>query len=300
MKRVCVLLGIFLLVATGLVYGLEVSAHFDKDKILLGQDLGLAIDISGDMDCLDVVFPSHDEFYPFVIKQEMPCQKTEKGIEKRYVVTVFALGKQELGGLKLIYKGKEYPVPAVSVYVKGLLPNDVTKVRMRGIKDMIVVPFPWGYLGIFLLVAIFLFLGVGIFLKKKDKEELSSPVRPYWEVAQERISKLSRSALIELGHYKQFYYELTEILRYYIQNRYGIPALEMTNTEFLDALRQLELEDSIRSALRELVERSGPIKYAGFGLDSESQARSDLELVRSILVRPETDGTGDNSSPSNS
>ncbi len=299
MKRMFVSLSLFLLTLAPVTYGLDVKARFDKDNLLLGQEVTFTIDVSGDIDCLDLVFPSHDDFSPFVIKQEMPCQKIDKGIEKRYVLAVFKLGRQELADLKILYKGEEYPLPSVSVDVKGLLPEDVSKVQMRAIKDMILVPFPWGYVVLLLLMIISVFLGVGLFLKRKEEEDTSSPARPYWEVAQNRISKLAKSSLIELGHYKQFYYELTEILRYYIQNRYGIPALEMTNTEFLEALRRLELDDDLKGALRQLVERSGPIKYAGFGPDSEGQARSDLELVRSILVRPEADGSGDDSRPSN-
>lgn len=71
---------------------------------------------------------------------------------------------------------------------------------------------------------------------EKVIEEAAKPLPPY-ELAIGRLSQLRNSNIANMGHEKQFYTELTEILRQYLHGRFGINAMEMTSGQIIKALR---------------------------------------------------------------
>lgn len=80
-----------------------------------------------------------------------------------------------------------------------------------------------------------------LFVKlRKHKEiiamEAAKPVPPY-ELAVSRLEKLRASGIAAMGHEKEFYTELTDILRQYLHGRFGINAMEMTSSQIVKALR---------------------------------------------------------------
>lgn len=94
----------------------------------------------------------------------------------------------------------------------------------------------WTLLGILIVamaVAAYLLLR-----KRKIEVEIrhSKPVPPY-ELAMSRLSNLRARNLPENGHEKEYYTELVDILRDYLQGRFGINAMEMTSTQIVKALR---------------------------------------------------------------
>lgn len=73
--------------------------------------------------------------------------------------------------------------------------------------------------------------------RKQEAEELkAAPVPPY-ELAISRLEQLRKSNLAETGQEKQYYTQLVDILRQYLEGRFGINAMEMTTTQIVRALR---------------------------------------------------------------
>ncbi len=78
------------------------------------------------------------------------------------------------------------------------------------------------------------------------------PIPPY-ELAISQLNKLKEEHLWERGAEKLYYTKLTDILRTYLQGRFGINAMEMTSSQILSALKAdailPELYSRIHSAL---------------------------------------------------
>ncbi len=76
---------------------------------------------------------------------------------------------------------------------------------------------------------------------------------PPYELAMHRLGQLRERRLAESGHEKEYYTELTDILRQYLEGRFGINAMEMTSTEIVRSLRANETTrmsaDRMRSVL---------------------------------------------------
>lgn len=83
------------------------------------------------------------------------------------------------------------------------------------------------------LVAAYLLL----FKREKIFEVHKAPVIPPYELAVSRLNTLRSRKLAENGHEKEYYTQLVDILREYLQGRFGIYAMEMTSTQIVKALR---------------------------------------------------------------
>lgn len=126
-----------------------------------------------------------------------------------------------------------------------------------------------GLLGICALVAA-LYFAVR-FLFHKVKEHRMSPIeRAYFE-----LDRLIKKGLPGRGRYKDFYVELTMVVRRYIQRKYGIKAPHLTTEEFLREFKS--------DALRSFLESADLVKFAGVEATPEmadeatSSARDYLE-----------------------
>jgi len=96
-------------------------------------------------------------------------------------------------------------------------------------------PFSWklvGYCALALLAAaaIIVVIVFGIrYLARRVKEHRMSPIERAWV----ELDRLLKKGLPGRGRYKDFYVELTMVVRRYIQRKYGIRAPHLTTEEFL-------------------------------------------------------------------
>ena len=106
-----------------------------------------------------------------------------------------------------------------------------------------------------LLALLIIALGAVIFfLYKKNGPTLlpHKKVIPPYELAVKRLSSLKARHLAESGHDKEYYTELTDILRQYIDGRFGVNAREMTTTQILEAM-------SAEDTLKHFIDALGPV-----------------------------------------
>ena len=119
-------------------------------------------------------------------------------------------------------------------------------------------PLSWklvGWIAAALLVVLGL-LGLLVYLVKylarRVREHRMSPIERAWA----ELDRLLKKGLPGRGRYKDFYVELTMVVRRYIQRKYGISAPHMTTEEFL---RTAKPSDD----LRRFLESADLVKFAG-------------------------------------
>jgi len=152
---------------------------------------------------------------------------------------------------------------------------------------------PW--IGIVLLVAVIAGL-LYYFLKKKKKQpaaiatRLSTTVPPY-EAAMEALESLRAKKLWQSGRVKDYYSELTEIVREYIELRYPVRAMEMTTAEIYAALRQTEVETSSREKLNQVLVLADLVKFAKeqpLPLENEQSYTQCVDFVKETRPKKDT------------
>lgn len=117
------------------------------------------------------------------------------------------------------------------------------------------------------------------------------PVPPY-ELAIRQLDALKAAQLCERGEEKEFYTRLTDILRTYLDSRFGINAMEMTSTQILHALNANEETKVPRKYMSAILETADFVKFAKVRPlpdDNVAAFRSALQFVEDTKpAEPET------------
>ena len=109
------------------------------------------------------------------------------------------------------------------------------------------------------------------FRKKETKEEKFARLLaklPPFELAKRQLQKLDEKQLWQNNKTKEYYSELTDILRNYIEKELQIPAMESTTKELLEALQndeimqKLEMPKETLNRLEHLLKDADLVKFA--------------------------------------
>jgi hypothetical protein len=137
-----------------------------------------------------------------------------------------------------------------------------------------------------LLVAALLWIVARRLRPKRD--DSARPVfgalpRPAHEVALEALTALEASTKLDRGLVKEYHIEASDILRTYVEARFGVDALEMTTLEVLARLDAAGTDMRFRDGLRAFLEQCDLVKFAKVrpGPDASHQV---LDLGRRIVL----------------
>ncbi|MBN3040019.1 MAG: hypothetical protein JW867_02720 [Candidatus Omnitrophica bacterium] len=126
---------------------------------------------------------------------------------------------------------------------------------------------------IFLLVSILaaIMTAIFLFLKRKKTKPLEPAVsKTADEIAYEALEALKQKNLIARGLIKDYYYELSSIVRYYLENRFSYRCPEMTTEEFLYVLKGSDyLNSDQKAVLSEFLMHCDLVKFAKYGPSHE-------------------------------
>ena len=191
----------------------------------------------------DIEIPSFD------IRVETPDGSSTTLSTDPYVITVQSVGLDEGGDIRAI---------------RGPL----------GIPLSVIYVLAW-----ILLLA--LLGGVAYWLWVKRRPVEASPRRsvviprfPH-EDAYEALARLEASDLLERGKIKEYHILASEIIRTYVEGRFGVYALEMTTGEVVEGLRGADLPEDDFQAFEVFASRCDLVKFA--------KLRPALDACRDIL-----------------
>ena len=110
------------------------------------------------------------------------------------------------------------------------------------------------------------------------------PQEPAHVIALRELDRLREEKLWQRSEFKTYYTRLTEIIRQYIERRYGIPAMEMTSYEILDAWKLEEQpEEDLAAQLNRLLNLADLVKFAKekpLASDNEENLERAYEFVK--------------------
>jgi hypothetical protein len=195
-------------------------------------------------------------------------------IKYEYEISVFDTGKFTIPPFPVAYfptdSTKDYKIieaSPINIYVESVLQADSKE--LKDVKPPIDIPYDWIFtislviIGVALLAAIF--FAYRFYRSKKESGYLfkaPEPKRPAHELALEALDALLLKDLPANGEIKQYYIELSEIVRKYIEGRFFIPALEETSSEILIEISNQELTKELYDLLTDLFSLSDMVKFA--------------------------------------
>jgi hypothetical protein len=188
---------------------------------------------------------------------------------------------------------------SVLAYLERLNTNqtdsiDFAQLALSEIKDNLKPPFVWldylAYLWIALLILLLLALiGAGLYfaLRKKKKGYFFKPlvILPPHVIALQKLDKIREEKIWQRGLEKQFYTDITDVLRGYIEKRFYVNAFEKTSDEILETVKIYAEADSSIDSLTQVLKLADLVKFAKYKpLPNEN----DLCLVNSYLFVNQT------------
>lgn len=112
--------------------------------------------------------------------------------------------------------------------------------------------------------------------------ELQRDERPPDVRAQQALAQLEASGLWQEHRHKDFYVQLTDILRQYLDGRFGLGAAHSTTYELSRQMRRAEIDRQAAAAVKEIFDRADLVKFAKTKPDEESGPR-DIGLAREAV-----------------
>lgn len=158
------------------------------------------------------------------------------------------------------------------------MPVDTATFQMHDIKSQMRYPvtfsevWPWcaGAVALGLLVWLIVYLVRRFLLKKKAGEVLDEPA---YIVALRELDKYRGDKFWAPEKQKSFYSGITDVLKFYIDERFGIDAPEMTTAELFSALKSSgDLTPELYADSKELFERADLVKFAKMTATDEQNA----------------------------
>lgn len=252
----------------------------DHKEITVAERLNLKITMVIDED-YEVKLPGFgeklDQFGIVDYRTTQPelTEDNRKKVSRSYVLEPFLSGEYVISSMEVAFwkDGEEeteahiIETPEVNIAVKSILPEDLEEVKLNEIKPP--VPFPRSYnLWIWLGVGSVLIVGgitVAVILirRRKKVEEVWSQRVPAHELAYAELRRLVAEDLVKKGEIKVFYQRLSGIVRYYIENRFGLRAPEQTTEEFLTGLEAAqEFPGTYKPLLKTFLNHCDLVKFA--------------------------------------
>jgi hypothetical protein len=265
---------------------LEVKPGSRKDKVqwtaLPESIAGLEIVEKGKIDTVN----NGDTF---LLRQRLLVTGFDSG---SYYIPSFTF-RVESGG-----QPQELQTDSILVQVQTIA-VDTTK-AFKPIKDIVEVKWSiWDYWKI--ILAALLLIGFGIFIwiyfyrnRKTKMPAKKLPPEKAHEKALRLLNELKEKQLWEQGKSKEYFSELSDIVRVYLEERFGITAMEQTTDELLSLLKKqtdakAELR-KLRPELKLILRTADLAKFAKASpLPHEHSAcmAAAVEVVQRTQVRPE-------------
>lgn len=234
---------LFLLSSAVFAQSKQIETSIDTTKNKIGAEFKLTLKTIV-TSTQKVEFPKLKTIGPLEVIQSYPIDTVKKNdtyeLIKKYGLTQFDSGKYTIPSIKILIDKKPFLSDSIHVEVANVK-VDTLQQKMYDIKDITAADNSigdwWKYV---LAVVLILAIGVGIywFVKKNQKKKIEQEVyKTPIEKATSLLNNLESKELVQKGEIKEYYSELTDIARNYIEEAIHIPAMESTTSELIQAIR---------------------------------------------------------------
>ena len=288
MKKI--LLSIFLtfaLINISFAGEITVRSSIEPSEILIGQQASFKIELTQDKD-EKVSWPQFADTIATNVSiieklatDTVSLPDNRISITSEYLVSSYDSGFYYIPEFVFETTSQKVTSNPVGLTVNTVQVNEQTD-DIHAEKDIMSAPFSWIELAqwsgiglaIILIIAIIVLLLMRFVFKKKVTIIPEEPevILPAHVVALEKLEQIKTEKIWQQGQIKQFYTQLTDVIREYLSRAYSINAMEMTTDEIVALVKKNKDLDEIRIVLKEMLELSDLVKFAKFiPLENENE-----------------------------
>lgn len=156
------------------------------------------------------------------------------------------------------------------VYLKVRTVEVDTTRAIRDIRGPIQAPLSFAEMAPYLAGLAVLVLIIGLIWYYLWRKRMNKPLFPVitrtqgppWQIALQSLDLLEDKKLWQNGKIKEYYSELTDIIRHYLHQQHGIEAMEMITAEILAEYDSAGLQTDSRSILTNILVQADYVKFA--------------------------------------
>jgi hypothetical protein len=264
------------------------NASADKKSIVIGDDVNYR---------LEYRFPAGYAYAPpdfgnVLSGFEVRNRSEKKSVRRagyKFTLTSYTTGEAVIGSFDTEFVApsgarEKAQAPAVTVSVRFPDISGNAYGSLRDIKPPLVPPYPaWVYVLVLLAAAAAAYFVYSL----KRKPAATEAVRPGppppapEETANCRLNELSAKNLPERGLIKEYYVELSGIIRLYLSEKYGVPVIERTTEELSGDLKKL-VSKKRNVEIRGFLESCDMVKFAKYS-PGLNETRGDFDFARELV-----------------
>ncbi len=264
----------------------SVSLNVAKNKIEIGEplDVTLSIDYPASYNVKKIVLPlvtdsaklgNDIEIWetqpPFDTLLENNKGDFIKHYEQHFTIATFKKGIVDLNSLYAIFDNDTVVSNAL------ILTTDVVKLednaKLKNIKPIIEDPFStWEKIRLFILeywiiILLLIIIPVAIFairyfIKNKPEKVVEKEIIPLNIRVLEKLEAIEKEKLWQNDKVKEYYSEVTDVVRQYLTERYNIATFEKTSSEILNQLKLKPISRDQFVQLEKLMRLADLVKFA--------------------------------------
>lgn len=275
-----ILLGLFFAVLFSFstqAQNLKVSVNVDS--ILIGDIYTLEMSVEN-YGKSNVFFPQFIDTIGngnIEIIEDFPIDTLENKLSKKWDLSIYYPGAYQVAGFSAVVQNENGTVDTLksfdpmTVFVKTVAVD--TSQAFKPIKAPKSIPYPFKevvkkwlpyVLGILVFAILLFFLWRKY--KNRDKPKYVKPKTPldFHKEAIDKLKEIDKRKLWQSGQVKEYYLEISEVLRNYIDGRYAFNAMESTTDEIVEELQSLGENKALSKKLKEVLQQSDLAKFAKF------------------------------------
>lgn len=270
-----------------------VRATIDSSSILIGEQTRIRLELSQDKGKA-VLMPVFEKLImpgiELIKASKADTTELDNGrirIDLSYLVTSFDSGLYYIPPFKVVLEKDTFASNQLGLKVMTF-PVDTVKKQIYDIKTVFSPEFVWAdyhFMVMSILLALFLLvMGIYAYLRRKKNKPFlinlrKEPELPPHIKAVNELEHIKQEKLWQQGREKDYHTRLTDVLRVYLHDRFGLNALEMTSAEILEVLGSKPEAQSVYRQLKDVMELSDFVKFAKFYPVAEENERSMMNAL---------------------
>lgn len=273
----------------------EVKTQIDSTEILIGQQAHITLDVTlkSGMKLVLPEFKPQQNITPGVEVVEQSVADTSSlgddklKISRVYTLTSFDENIYYIPAMNVKVDGKDYKSKELALKVLTVEVDTLHPEKFYPPKDVQNNPFKWEdwstifWMGMILTALVI--LAYYLYTRFKENKPIIAKVKfvkrllPH-QKAMNEIERIKANNLVSSDNQKEYYTQLTDTLRKYIEERFGFNAMEMTSSEIISSLKS-HGDNEMISELNQLFETADLVKFAKY---STLINENDNNLVNAI------------------
>ncbi len=282
--------------------GINYSARLDTNLIVIGDQINLLLSVEQPKG-VKIEFPAFKDSIGSGVEiiQQNPQDtiQMESGnikVNKNFLITSFNDGVHKMNPFEF------------KIHEENLMNIIRTDTLLLGVKTFeidtskanfdIIMPIhtpiafaeiaPWVFGGL-LLVAIIVLLFLYLRKRKKNQPLFTKvkPKEPAHVIALRKLDEIKHQKLWETGKVKEFHSELTDTIRFYLDERFKLSTIESTTDEIITAVKSVDQESEWHVKLKEILERADLAKFAKFSPlqdENEMSLKYAYKIIETTIV----------------